>query len=168
MAPRASPYPSLHCSSDLLHCHWLEEGDRKEIHTFCQISAPFPHDIAKGWLSSSRTFLNTGISGLPVVQSREVNSLLHHERGSEIKNTTAHYFSRAQADFHWNRAKKKNLLEKDYTRKWGERHLPETLYLPSLVLCDLSYSNFVFLIQYCYCKDEPHSKENYLLCFFGQ
>lgn len=116
MAPRVSSYPSLHCSLDLFHCHWLGERDRKGIHMFCQISAPFPHNIAKGWLNNSRIFLNTDIPGLPIVQLREVNSLLHLERGSEIKTTIAHYFSSAQANFHWNREKKS--LEKHYIRRW--------------------------------------------------
>lgn len=108
MAPRVSLYPSLHCSLNLLHCHWLGEGHRKEIHMFCQISAPSLHNIAKCWLSSSKIFLNTrrNTSGPLTVQSREVNSLFLLERGSEIKNTTAHYLSSAQANFYWNREKK--------------------------------------------------------------
>lgn len=146
MAPRVSPYPSLHCSLNLFHCHWVGQGDRKGIHMFCQISAPSPHDIAKCWLSNSSIFLNTDISGLSVVQFREVNSLLHLERGSEIKNITAHYLSSAQANFRWNREKKKT-LGKHYVWKWVRgRHLAGTLYFPSLVLCDLSCSNFIFLI----------------------
>lgn len=133
IAPRVSSYPSLHCSLDLPHCHWLGEGDRREINMFCQIWASFPHNIAKGWLSYSRIFLNTDISGLSIVQLREVNSLLHLERGSETKNTIAHYFSSAQVNFHWNREKKSR--EKHYIRKWGGKEICLGLYTFHLWFC---------------------------------
>lgn len=72
VASTASPYPSLHYSLALLHCQWREEEeDRKEeLHMHCPISAPLLQDVAKGWLSSCRTFLNASVETLDRLSCR--------------------------------------------------------------------------------------------------
>lgn len=108
VASTASLYHSFHYSFALLPCQWLEEEeDRKEeLHMSSRLS-PFTPERCQGLAQQLQDLPKCKCwdSGQTVLQTRDVNNLLHLERGNETNNSTAHFFSGVQANFQRNREK---------------------------------------------------------------